>query len=185
MDLSKGIEGITLELKPLREIGVDGVHHINTYKNTARTKMGGLLDRAASVEVHHPSLGKFSKALNFYSYITHKDHDDSLRVCDFSAIKNYKGEMSADKNTKSLMVECLYYKIQGNKKLHDWLMDNSLPMDYYWVGRGHRLLQRPANSKGIIAPIEIAIEIIKQELDIDKFSSMNNRDIYSSFVRSK
>lgn len=182
MDLSSGIEGLSLILKPLDNIGTDGTDHINTNKNASKSELGGMLDRSSNIEINHPNLGCFKRATNFFAFICHKNHCDKMRNCSALDIAKAKSMMVTDKNTKSLVVECVYYKIKGNKKLLDLVMANELELDYYWINRGVLgLRERPQNASAFVLPVEIAVGIIKSELDIDEFSSMNNRDIYQSF----
>lgn len=171
-------------LRNKREIGEDGVNHINC-SNLASTAVGKGLSPGAWANFQHSSIGPFATMQGFLWYV--KTEDDVFRKLTASKADNRGRNYGQEQKRKYpfefftlVMADAYWQRVIGDQSLVEKIKESTLPFDYYYIDRtGIRI--RPTNADASAHIYELIRDALKSNLPYPKFYKLfSANSIYGS-----
>lgn len=125
------------KLRPLNEIGADGVGHINMWYK-GKTDLGKALSLDIDLPFTHPVFGRFTCLKGFWHYVVSKSHDDAYRDLTGGDLRKYANKDESRKvlNFRAAILQACWIRIKSYSVIADSLKASTLPLDSYYRFNG-------------------------------------------------
>lgn len=138
-------KSIAEQLKPIKKnfsprnkfkSEVDGIHHINIYRD-GKTELGRLLAFEHESRFEHPILGVFNSMTGYWSYVKSVSHREAYRVkspnlCISMRKRSNDLKQKVD-NFQALILAGCYARIISDEHLVEMVKESTLPFEMYYI----------------------------------------------------
>lgn len=162
-------------LKDVRQIGKDGVDHINT-TNRAQTSLGRKLSTQALSYFKHPLCGQFMSLEGFMWYVrTENDQFRSLpgpKAAIAGKKLHYADKTKVSKEMYILLcVDAYWHLVTQSQELTRQVRESTLPFDMYIVNPSG-LRERTANAAWVVHALELIRTALKEDQSYPEFTQL-------------
>lgn len=176
-------------MRPLHEIGEDGVDHINIWDH-GKTELGKLLALSTPLNFRHSRFNRFNTIEGFWNYIRSVERDDRLRKFVGKPLRLCISNLTFRHvtNFKAIIMDANWQKIKQYPELAEAVKESTLPFDSYFIYRRQDgVPERPQFVYWLIEGFNEIRNALKEdrEPNFEFLKSRKGTDIFVDFNKPK
>jgi hypothetical protein len=154
------------DLKPIENIGEDGVDHLNIW-SFAKTELGVLLSFSTNLRFNHEQLFNFSSIDCLWQYITIIEPSEKIRNVPSRILRSMVKELPKRSvvNFRAVIMDANWQKIQQYPDIKDAIIESTLPFDFYYFIRATETRVRYKNAFWVLKGFEEIRKALKEARD--------------------